>query len=114
MAHAGGELGPVDLDLLALAPAIALLAAREVGANTLFGDLEPGRYALDDGREAAAMGLTGGEPTQLRHREALRSVSSAASTAACASGSISASTSGSSDSPGAASMVVQEARMSAS
>ncbi len=60
MAHAAGDLGAVALDLHAPAAAVAELAARHVRVDVLGREREPRGQALDDARQAGAVGLAGG------------------------------------------------------
>ena len=67
VAHAGGDLGAVLLDLHPAAAAVSQLPARQVAIDVGRGQLEPGGQALDHGREAGPVGLTGGREAD-RHR----------------------------------------------
>ena len=66
MAHAGGDLGAVALDLHPPAAAVAELAARHVAVELVLGELEARGQALDDARQAGAVRLAGGDETE-RH-----------------------------------------------
>src|SRR4051794_28513831 len=60
MAHSRGHLGAVALDLHPPAAAVAELAPREIAVHVLRAQLETGRKALYDCREAGAVRLAGG------------------------------------------------------
>ena len=64
MAHPARYLGAVALDLHAPAAAVAELAAGHVAVDLLLGQLQAGRQALDDARQAGAVGLAGGDQAQ--------------------------------------------------
>ena len=57
MPKAGQNLDLIGFDLLARAPAVALLAAREVGLYRLPVELQPGREAGQDADERRPVGL---------------------------------------------------------
>ena len=64
VAHAGGDLGAVALDLHAPAAAVAELAAGHVGVERILGQAQAGGQALDDAGQAGAVGLAGGDQTE--------------------------------------------------
>ena len=66
VAHAGGDLGAVLLDLHTPAAAMAELATGEVGVDVLGTQLEAGRQALDDRGQPWTVGLAGGDEAK-RH-----------------------------------------------
>ena len=72
VADAGGDLRGVPLDLHPPAAAVAELAARHVAVDRLAVELEPGGQALDDGGEARAVALPGGDDAQRHARKPIR------------------------------------------
>ena len=75
VADAGGDLGAVLLDLHAPAAAVAALAAGHVDGDVVLGEGQAGGEALDEGGEALAVALAGGEEAEASHQEACRSSS---------------------------------------
>src|SRR5690606_16219951 len=68
VAHAGQDLRRVLLDFHATAAAVAALAASQVRIDVALGDqLEPGRHALHEGDQSAAMGFPRGSKREM-HR----------------------------------------------
>ena len=65
MAYPAGHLGAVALDLHPPAAAMPELAARHVAVEVLRRQLEAGRQALDDARQAGAVRLAGGYKSEL-------------------------------------------------
>ena len=122
VAHAGRDLRAVLLDLLALAAPVAALPPREVHRDQILVDAQPRGDALDDRGQALAVRLAGCEVAPAAHGS--RSTPSAEAIEAGpvpfresrapgspSSALISASTSGSSVSPGRRSRVVQVSRI---
>ena len=64
--QAGEHLDPVLLELLPRAPAVPLLAAREVGVDRVAVEHEPGRQAADDRDERGPVRLARGDELE-RH-----------------------------------------------
>ena len=60
MAHAGGDVDAVALDLHPPAAAVAELAAGQVAVQGLAIELQAGGHALHDAGEAGAVRLAGG------------------------------------------------------
>ncbi len=64
MAHAGGDLGAVALDLHAPATTVTELATSEIGAERVLLEAQPGGQTLDDAGQPGAVGLAGGDQTK--------------------------------------------------
>jgi hypothetical protein len=71
VAHAGGDLGGVALDLHAAAATVAELAAGHVAIDRVQVELEARGQPLDDAGQAGAVRLPGGDQAQ-RHARKLR------------------------------------------
>jgi hypothetical protein len=82
VAHAAGDLGAVALDLHAPAPAVAELAAGEVGAEIVMVQAQARGQALDDAGQAGAVGLAGGGEAEAHRQLAYLPVTIAARTGA--------------------------------
>ena len=67
MPDAGQEAAPVGLDGHPPAPAVAALAASEVGVDGLCGEVQPGRHAAEHAHLCRTMGLTGGAHAKRAH-----------------------------------------------
>ncbi len=63
-AHAGHDSSAIGLDLLAAAPPVAALAARQVTPQVFGGELEAGGKSLDEHRELGTVRLSRGQPAQ--------------------------------------------------
>ena len=75
LAHAAADLGVVGFDLHPPAAPVAFLAARQLPANLLFREGQPGGQAVNDDGQARSVGFACCEPPKVRHRS-LRAVGS--------------------------------------